>query len=520
MYNFKLFLKSTLRKPLFVIIYVFLIAVSSMAFTSNAMETLFAVKSIDTIKKYYRPIGYLSGNPDVREGKEIISKSPYLDIENVMLNSRGKLIDIENPDVDGVGVKNAYYKHTNEVVFAGVLINKRKVDNPKGRGYYYEMEFEVTGIEAAFKDYMSVGDSIYIRSIPGIEDIPTPDISYYPTEQDEAFVKEYKTLVKEKNYIVRAYYYESNKINSVGVAQRGRAGSNFIILPLIPDENSGCFKEIKSDDDYHKEMPEKLKNYVEYLNYNRKMLSIIGMKDVSLFPTFQEKAKRYYIVEGRALNAEDDAAKNKVCMIHENFAKLRGLSVGDTIKMEVKKNTRAEDVDGYAMWEDWDIWKDSPGEEAEFEIVGLFNDMGFYYISPYGQGIFVPASCIPEGYSRNYLKESGENNYSFVLKNPEDIENFTKENEKKLGDLGYTIMWVDNSAEMFLGVSNKIKESAVTGIVLSGLLMVAVLSAVCIIYVNQRKKEYAVAKALGAKTGFSFFCMVDYINRCYTLIAK
>ena len=223
MYNFKLFLKSTLRKPLFVIIYVFLIAVSSMAFTSNAMETLFAVKSIDTIKKYYRPIGYLSGNPDVREGKEIISKSPYLDIENVMLNSRGKLIDIENPDVDGVGVKNAYYKHTNEVVFAGVLINKRKVDNPKGRGYYYELEFEVTGIEAAFKDYMSVGDSIYIRSIPGIEDIPTPDIPYYPMEQDENFVKEYKTLAKEKNYIVRAYYYESNKINSVGVAQRGRA---------------------------------------------------------------------------------------------------------------------------------------------------------------------------------------------------------------------------------------------------------------------------------------------------------
>ena len=507
MYNIKLFLKSTLRKPLFAIIYVFLIAVSSMAFTSNALETLFAVKSIDTIKKYYRPIGYLSGNPDVREGKEIISKSPYLDIENVMLNSRGKLIDIENPDVDGVGVKNAYYKHTNEVVFAGILINKSKVDNPKGRGYYYEMEFEVTGIEAAFKDYMSVGDSIYIRSIPGIEDIPTPDIPYYPTEQDEAFVKEYKTLAKEKNYIVRAYYYESNKINSVGVAQRGRAGSNFIILPLIPDENTGYFKEIKNDSDYQEEMPEKLKNYVEYLNYNRKMLSIIGMKDVSLFPTFQEKAKRYYIVEGRALNAEDDAAKNKVCLIHENFAKLRGLGVGDTIKMEVKKNTRAEDVDGYAMWEDWDIWKDSPGEEAEFEIVGLFNDMGFYYISPYGQGIFVPASCIPEGYSRNYLKESGENNYSFVLKNPEDIESFTKENEKILGDLGYTIMWVDNSAEMFLGVSNKIKESAVTGTVLSGLLMIVVLSAVCIIYVNQRKKEYAVAKALGAKTGFSFFCM-------------
>ena len=507
MYNLKLFLKSTLRKPLFVIIYVFLIAVSSMAFTSNALETLFAVKSIDTIKKYYRPIGYLSGNPDVREGKEIISKSPYLDIENVMLNSRGKLIDIENPDVDGVGVKNAYYKHTNEVVFAGILINKSKVDNPKGRGYYYEMEFEVTGIEAAFKDYMSVGDSIYIRSIPGIEDIPTPDIPYYPTEQDEAFVKEYKTLSKEKNYIVRAYYYESNKINSVGVAQRGKAGSNFIILPLIPDENTGYFKEIKSDADYHKEMPEKLKNYVEYLNYNRKMLSIIGMKDVSLFPTFQEKAKRYYIVEGRALNSEDDRTKNKVCLIHENFAKLRGLGVGDTIKMEVKKNTRAEDVDGYAMWEDWDIWKDSPGEEAEFEIVGLFNDMGFYYISPYGQGIFVPASCIPEGYSRNYLKESGENNYSFVLKNPEDIESFTKENEKKLGNLGYTIMWVDNSAEMFLGVSNKVKESAVTGAILSGLLMITVLSAVCIIYVNQRKKEYAVAKALGAKTGFSFFCM-------------
>ena len=60
---------------------------------------------------------------------------------------------------------------------------------------------------------------------------------------------------------------------------------------------------------------------------------------------------------------------------------------------------------------------------------------------------------------------------------------------------------------MFLGVSNKIKESVVTGTVLSGLLMIVVLSAICIIYVNQRKKEYAVAKALGAKTGFSFFCM-------------
>ena len=509
MYNIKLFLKSTLRKPLFVLMYAILIAVSSMAFTSNALETLFAIKSIDAIKKYYRPIGYLSGNPDVREGKKIISKSPYIELENSLIYSRGKLADIENADVDGIRVTDAFFKHTNEVVFEGVLTDKKKVDNPKGRGYYYELNFEVTNVKAAFKDYMSVGDSVSIRSLPGLEDLVTidPGVAYYPTEQDKTFAKEYKTLNKEKKYLVRAYYIESNKINAPGVAQRGRAGSNFIILPLIPGENTEYLKEIKSDVNYQNDMPDKLADYVEYLNYNRKMLSVTGAKDVSLLPNFQEKAKRYYIVKGRMLNSEDDREGNKVCLIHENFAKLRGLDVCDTIKMELKKNSDAEDVSGYAMWEEWDVWKDNKGEETEFKIVGLFNDMGYYYVSAYGQGIFVPDSCIPEGYSKDYLKENGESEYSFVLKNAEDMEGFVKENEKKLNEAGYTIVWVDNSAEMFLEVSKKIKDSAITGTALSGLLIIAVLSAVCIIYVNQRKKEYSVAKALGAKTGFSFFCM-------------
>ena len=103
--------------------------------------------------------------------------------------------------MDGIRVTDAFFKHTNEVVFEGVLTDKKKVDNPKGRGYYYELNFEVTNVKAAFKDYMSVGDSVSIRSLPGLEDLVTidPGVAYYPTERTKLLQRNIKRLIKKRN---------------------------------------------------------------------------------------------------------------------------------------------------------------------------------------------------------------------------------------------------------------------------------------------------------------------------------
>ncbi len=72
---------------------------------------------------------------------------------------------------------------------------------------------------------------------------------------------------------------------------------------------------------------------LEYLNANRHGVSVIPVKDMATIPHF---AENYFLSEGRLLTLEDDAARNKVCVVHQGLADRRNLKVGDTLTITIK----------------------------------------------------------------------------------------------------------------------------------------------------------------------------------------
>ena len=63
------------------------------------------------------------------------------------------------------------------------------------------------------------------------------------------------------------------------------------------------------------------------------------------------------MVEGRMLTKEDDAEGRMVCVIHEKFAKLRGLGLGDILSMKLEEDHGMNGWAGYTLWEEWEEWK-------------------------------------------------------------------------------------------------------------------------------------------------------------------
>ena len=513
----KLYRKALFRQPIRMLLLVLILAAACFAFTSHAAEAILVAQRTSELEQYYSPVGYLSGNQDVREGQKIVSECPYLELEDIRRRGSVKLLEMQNPDVDGAKLAWAFYRHTNESVFVGNLEKKQFVEAPKGKGGYYEMDFRVKSVEASYKEYMTEGRLIHVRSLPGIEEEADSTRGYYPKEQDETLVAEYGELEEGKDYLLRGYYYEDNWLNAVWSARQGRAGACLILLPLLPGggvlptegvlpTGSTYFYEVSDGMERAEAGLEELSDYVEYLNHNLHMMYLQGTKDMSRIPKFQESAKWYYLVEGRMLTQEDDREERKVCVIHENFAKLRGLQTGDILRVELEEDQGG--WGGYTLWEDWPEWKKKEGgvkQTMELEIVGLYSELLYPYLSSYGMQIFVPNSCLPSGYETESMENEGENRYSFVLQKPEDQSRFLEEYGERLEQAGYQVVFVENNAEHFLKTAEELRRSTIGGTLLFGVVLAAVLLAACGLYLAQRRKEYAIARALGLPAGRAAF---------------
>ena len=499
MFSASFYRKTLFRQPVRLLVLIALLAAAAYAFTSHAAESFLVAQETDLLEAYYRPIGYLTGNWDVRAGREIVSDCPYLEMEDIHRYATGLLTDMQNADVDGSLFQEVFYKRTNAVVFAGELagiklVRPRDGDGTKG---YYELEFIVRFVEAAYEDYMAVGDTVHVRCLPGFEENWTADDTYFPAEEDEQFIEECKSLTEGRTYLVHGYYYERGGLNPSQGARNGQAGSCFVLKPLFA--NGTYFYEVEGAVDYSIPELAELSDYVDYLRHNQRVMNVNGIQDMTMLPFFQETSRRYYMAEGRMLTAEDTLERNPVCVIHENFARLRGLQAGDKLRLILEKKADAPSGSGYANWDDWEYWSVLDSQEVEFEIVGTYNDLLTVgqYTSLYSTEMFIPVSCFPEGYGEAGMEDHGDGSYSFVLQKPEDRQRFLEEYEAPLQNAGYMVVFVENNVDHFAKTVGELQRSSMLGTVLFGIALIMVVIASCGLYLIQHRKEYAVARALG-----------------------
>ena len=233
---------------------------------------------------------------------------------------------------------------------------------------------------------------------------------------------------------------------------------------------------------------------------NRHSMQVVNTADMRKMPTVQESSHSYYLEEGRWLDAEDQALANPVCVVHVGFAQLRGLSLGDEITLTLRDLPEA--YFGYIISDFQDSWDTYATQSVTLQIVGIYgtlspNPVQDSYTSNY---LYIPDSVMPEGFGRRDGTVS-PSSFSFILRSPADKDAFLTETRPALLDLGLDVQFIERDWEAFAAASDALKDSALSGLLLYGALFLTVAAVCAFVYVHQRTKEIAIARALGMGAG-------------------
>ena len=145
-----------------------------------------------------------------------------------------------------------------------------------------------------------------------------------------------------------------------------------------------------------------------------------------------------YLVEGRWIDAEDNAANRRVCVVPDGF----GLSVGDTLTMSIRDLADPDYLNGY-LYAEADLSRLGDIAQGPAEVVGVFDTVREADFTPY---IFAPASALPEGFTQpgTFLGRD-----AFELVGPEAEEAFLTELREPLQALGVSPLMAESGWASF-----------------------------------------------------------------------
>ena len=512
---------STMRQPARTLFLLLLVGLISFAFISRAAEYLVVNRETDRLAGYYRAIGsleteyptafYVSSdsqdelddiqlpeNPyDVSAGVGLVAQSEYVDFEDYRRLCSGVLQGIYNADVDGFSSDFSYdahrvdpsgYRHVftsgiyvSDVLVYGELRSKYFSPYASSRPDEYSLIFHVDQVVTGYPEHVEEGKSIRLRWL--VED---------PSEVEAI----YDSLKVGERYLVRGYY---NPIFNDTMNRKVRWENASDLLLLKPLNESGLWflpVEPGAIADFANPALKGLAEVLRVTEENRHTMLVFSTRDMSAMPEMQQALRQHYLAEGRWLDRLDDLQANRVCVVHRDFAELRGLAVGDSITLKLR-DLKAPYYCYIVPGEDWDSWQDYETHTEEFEIVGLYGGITERgELSVQSNYMYVPDSCMPSGFGES---EPGVNqfSYSFVLRSTEDVDAFLAETQEALAELDLTVTILDTGWENFLTSAGSIRQSAALNAGFFALVLVLSLSLAAFLYLRQRRREVAILRSLG-----------------------
>ncbi len=486
-------LKSTLRQPLRTLFLLLLIGLISFAFTSKAVEYLIVQREIERLGSYYRSIGTLKpiypDEPDISEGVKLIRNSPYLAFENPLRYSSGVMEGLYNADIQG------YYSedsptgqqlkglHNGDVWFYGTLDEKREAMKTNGSEESevvgYTLFFRVDQVIAGYPEHVQEGKS---------------SVLFFPFEGNQDGIPSIEAMQVEQRYLIRGWKENFTvvapnfQISGATLQIRSLDGDALWYLPVAKD----------AEVDFNDPDLTDLKNEIDILNENQHTLNIKAAKDMSALPIMQESARYYYLVEGRWLNHQDDLEARKVMVITAGLAQIRGLELGDTITVKLRGLKAPEVIFEYIMTDkDREDWRSYPTYEETFEIVGIIDYVMFRYYGSFTDNVvYIPNSTLPVGFeNQDDIRENY--NYSFLLDSPRNQEAFVNEYQDRLAKMGISLSFIDNSGKDFWAAVGPLRQSAAANLLIFGGVMTLALSLTAFLYLLQRRRDFAILRALG-----------------------
>jgi len=481
------YLQSTLRQPIRTIFFVLLLGLISFAFIGKAVESLVVQRETERLGSYYRSIGSLqkidnAEGWDISEGAEIVNASPYLAYEDRRRVSSAVMDGIYNSDLAGNPVTSGPYKDLFDGIlnhnfwFYGVLGSKTQIQRSEGVNtgtFGYALRFDVDRVVTGYLEHTQEGQPLTLLFVSRGREEAIPAI---------------EALEEGQRYFIRGWF-----------------DSNFTPNPNW--ENADSKLQIRALDDaqtWYLPVAEGAEvdfsdldlayifNQIEIAYQNQRALAVVTSADMSAMPDTQPVSRKYYLLEGRWINREDDLQARNAIVVRADFAQRRGLKISDSIALTFR-GLQQSSIGGYIMSEaDRQNWHNYPTHQERFEIVGVF--LSTVGIDP--NMVFIPNSALPVG-SERQDDSLYYTLYSFVLNSPQDQDAFVQENQDRLAELGIGLTFVDNNGRNFWSSVDPLRRSASVSVVIYGLVLLTALGLAVFLYLTQQRRNYAILRTLG-----------------------
>lgn len=266
-------------------------------------------------------------------------------------------------------------------------------------------------------------------------------------------------------------------------------------VTLATDEGSFAVVDGQGENYLAKKAFAYQKGMVEALNQNRYTYDIVYTSDTRAIPRFNERSM--VITRGRPLTKEDADG----CVVHEQFLETNGLSVGDTIHVQLGDRLFWQSVSWGAQAYNGDFLSNFPND-TELTIVGAYKDIDDYRSrimdSDWGytvNTVFVPSSLLAAEVDAD--REPGIGEFSVLIENARDINAFRNAAEPFVASLGIHMRFSDGG---WLSIQESFETGLRTACFTTVLYLIGAVLALFLavyLYVGRNKKSYAIMRTLG-----------------------
>lgn len=293
-------------------------------------------------------------------------------------------------------------------------------------------------------------------------------------------------------YLLRAEYAVYNASVNHNQLRSSDSGGIYVFRQLTPDGLWFFPVEPGQDADFSDPRLAGFEDHLRIFDDNQHAVPAVASVDVSAFaPGMQLWSP--YLLEGRWPDKEDHDAGRRVCAIPERLAIVRGLEVGGTLTMTLRDLSCHYGF--LCTAEDLARIDDIAYSQAEpYEIVGIYNTMP--YECSY---VFIPSSARPDTFC--FGKRPNPEDVVFELTSPAVEAQFMVEAAENLGAWGVQPIMQENNWTNFQAVAEPMRQSVLISVLTFSVVLVVTFCLAAFIYLRMRRKDIAIARALGVPVG-------------------
>lgn len=484
-------LKSVLRQPVRTVFLLLLCAAVGFAFFSQVLQYSVLDRATAEIGSYYRSIGSLTsadpnGQYDISGCMPALRKS-----DDVEFIDERRMITFTMEDVYSADI----YSHTpaiQDVYLCGNVVSTDlwSAEELTAEGafkalvYTFEQDsFVDTAEELEYLYRLDLTLDVYetVAGLPEYAPKGRTPVHVYGDSAAE-LSKLADALSRAQAVFVRAQY------NFVPPSTY-----EYIVKPLTDDTLYVPLEAGETPDLSDPALLVAAEN-IELETVNMHTSLLMTTKDMTAIPHFEQS---YVLSDGRMLTYEDERNQNSVCVIRQELAKIRGLELGDTLRITLRDLVS---MDNIRPGVEQVPWQEADSETVELTIVGLLTaaNEALQY-SMYYSRIYVPDWVVPESY-RGAARDMVVADYtSFVLKDIRDQAAFEGEMAGIFEQQGFSLQFQPTGYDAFSAAAQPLRESTRTNMLLFGAVLLLTLVLVTALYLFFRRKELPILRALGVK---------------------